>query len=269
MRIIVIGSTSEGNGYVLRDGNGNQLLLEAGMHRKAMRATGVKELKFDGCLISHSHRDHSAMAVNFMAGGVETYMSEDTAKTLNIKNHYRRNIIKKEVQFNVGPWKVLPFSTVHDCAGSLGFIIRAASGETTCFATDTAWIKYKPRGLTHIMVECNYQEQLLTENLANGKTNPVQGERIKTSHLSLETLIRWLGTLDLSCVKGIMLLHVSKINAVKEELVKAVHEATGIYTVVAKGVWNERLSEQREHRKIMEEEEALAGHGEWLKEEAL
>jgi phosphoribosyl 1,2-cyclic phosphodiesterase len=265
MRIIVIGSSSEGNGYVLQNGNGNQLLLEAGMHKKSMRATGIKRIRFDGCLVSHAHRDHSKKAYGLLMSGTEVYMSQDTARILGL-DHYRLHIIEEEVQFNIGPWKVLPFSTVHDSPGSLGFIIRSSTGETICFATDTAWIKYRPRGLTHIMVECNYQEQLLIDNLERGKVSTMQGGRIKTSHLSLETLLRWLGTLDLSCVKEIMLLHLSRVNAVEEELVKAVHDATGKRVVIARGVWNERLAVQRERRKELEEADILEGEPEWLKE---
>lgn len=234
MKTTVVGSSSRGNGYVLADGAGNQLLIEAGMSVREVRASGITLFRFDGCLVSHSHLDHSRKAFDYMRKGVECYMSIETANAIDLNDHRFLHIVENEVLFTVGPWKVLPFSTIHDCPGSLGFLIRASTGETVLFATDTAWIKYRPKGLDRIMVECNYQEGLLADNLEAGKASKRQADRLRSSHISLATLLRWLGTIDLSRVREIMLLHVSRRNAVEKELIEAVEGATGIRTVVAR-----------------------------------
>ncbi|HCB45364.1 MAG TPA: MBL fold hydrolase, partial [Algoriphagus sp.] len=59
MKLIVLGSSSAGNCYILQDNQGNSLILEAGVRIKEIK----KALDFDisgiqGCLISHRHGDH-------------------------------------------------------------------------------------------------------------------------------------------------------------------------------------------------------------------
>lgn len=54
MVIDILGSGSNGNGYILTDGDGNQLLIEAGL--KYEKITPFIDFeKLDCLLISHDH----------------------------------------------------------------------------------------------------------------------------------------------------------------------------------------------------------------------
>jgi len=160
-----------------------------------------------------------------MKAGIDLYTSQGCADILGLAGH-RLKIVEAKRQFKINDWTVLPFDTVHNTKEPLGFLL-AKGGEKLVFAIDTAFIKYKFIGITHIMVECNYQQELLTENIKNGIVPEALKNRLITSHFSLGNVIDFLKANDLSNVKEIHLMHRSKNNSNSVEIKKAVQEATG------------------------------------------
>ena len=160
-------SSSRGNCYYVSDGS-TPLLLECGIKFKEIQIQlGFNTSRIAGCLISHEHGDHAKAVKDLAKAGVDCYMSHGTAEALGISGH-RVKIIKAKQQFEIGTWTILPFDTVHDAQEPLGFLLANRNGEKLLFATDTAYIRYRFQGLTHIMVEANYQADILQENVDSG-----------------------------------------------------------------------------------------------------
>lgn len=166
-----------------------------------------------------------------MRAGVDCYMSSGTANILKLSGH-RMNIIESMKQFKIGTWTILPFDTIHDAAEPLGFLL-ASGNEKLLFATDTAYIKYRFKGLTHIMVECNYDDESLQENIFNLTLNIAQKNRLIHSHFGLKNVIEFLKVNDLSKLKEIHLLHLSDLNSDAARIKKAVQAITGKPVYVA------------------------------------
>lgn len=84
------------------------------------------------------------------------------------------------------------------------------------------------------MIECNYSNSILDENVKNGTVNYTRKKRVKQSHMSLETLKDILQVNDLKQVNNIILLHLSKengdVNLFKDEIEKL----TGCKVSIAK-----------------------------------
>jgi phosphoribosyl 1,2-cyclic phosphodiesterase len=220
------GSSSAGNCYHITDGK-TPLLLEAGIKfKEVQRQLNFQTTSIAGCLISHEHGDHCKAIKEVLKAGINCYMSSGTAGALNIEHHRIHKIAPKQ-PFRIGTWNVLPFDVQHDVAEPYGFLLTNESGEKVLFATDTYYIRYKFKGLTHVLVECNYSMDILDANIALGRTPAVMKKRLMRSHFSLENVKEFLKANDLSRVQEIWLLHLSDSNSNQDEFKKEIMQLTG------------------------------------------
>ncbi len=226
IRILPLASSSRGNACLLTDGK-TPLLLDAGINLKALRQKlPIKITDLTGVLATHEHGDHASGVKHLMGTGRDCYMTQGTADALgDFKHKHRLNIIKAKTQFQVGTWTIMPFDTVHDAAEPVGFLLTNHV-KKILFVTDTAYIPYRFKGLTHICVECNYSDALLVTSVYTGKTHAGIAKRIRKNHMGLETLQRMLAANDLSKLEEIHLLHASDANSdvglFKQEIQKQV-----------------------------------------------
>lgn len=179
-----------------------------------------------GCLISHEHKDHCKAAEDVMRAGIDIYLSSGTAEELKL-NHHRVHHIQSKQQFKLGTWTILPFDVEHDVSEPLGFLLANKAGEKLLFATDTYFIRYKFKNLTHIAVEANYSLDILNENIATGIVPQIMKKRLLRSHMSLENVKEFLKANDLSKLQEIHLLHLSDNNSDEERFKREVQELTG------------------------------------------
>jgi len=145
---------------------------------------------------------------------------------MNVQHHRIHNIKAKQ-KFNIDTWSIMPFEANHDVLEPLSFLLVNQVGEKLLFATDTFYIKYKFKGLTHIMIEANYSLKILEEKIANGSLPEVMKTRLMRSHFSLENVKDFLKANDLSKVEEIWLLHLSDTNSDAEQFKREIAEQTG------------------------------------------
>jgi len=230
MEIKALASGSSGNAYYV--GGDTPLLLEAGIpFRLIQQKLDFKVSQLAGCLITHEHMDHAKAVKDMMKSGVDCYMSQGTADALSLSGH-RAHIVKSLEQFQVGEWRVLPFATIHDAAEPLGFLM-AGHDKKILYATDTKYIPNRFRGLTHILVECNYSREIVKRLIASGELDRELWRRVINSHLSLETVVDFLKANDLSQVAEIWLLHLSDNNSDAAAFKRKIQEVTGKPVMVA------------------------------------
>jgi len=228
LNIKVLASGSSGNLYRIDDGN-TALLLEAGIKLRDIRkGLDFKLSQIAGCLISHEHQDHCRAAVSMMKMGIDVYLSQGTLDALGLSGH-RVNIVKAGKQFSIGDWAALPFEIQHNANEPLGFLL--GSGEyKILYATDSAYLKYRFNGLSHIAIECNYSERILSRNRS---IPSLLRQSIIRNHFSLENVKEFLKANDLSKVREIYLLHLSDANSDAEMFKREIQELTGKPTFIA------------------------------------
>jgi len=232
MDIRTLASSSKGNCCWVSDGH-TPLLIDCGLRYREIQVGidfGVSRLA--GVLLSHEHADHSRATRDLARVGVDIYTSQGTAEALGFDGH-RLHVVRAREQFTLGTWTVLPFETIHDCAEPLGFLLANTAGEKLLFATDTAYIRYRFQGLTHILIECNYARDLLHESVMAGAVEPLVSQRIIRNHMSLATLLEMLKANDISQVRQIWLLHLSEHNSDAQRFRDEVECFTGKPTYVA------------------------------------
>lgn len=231
IEVISFASGSKGNAYLIDDGH-TKILLDCGITWKEIQIkTNFQTADIGACLITHSHSDH-CKAINEVAkAGIDIFISEEEKQMIGI-NHHRIKSIESLKQFKLGTWVILPFDVNHDTDNPLGFLLVNQKGEKLLFATDTYYLRYKFKGLTHILIEANYSMKILEENIASGSVPEMMKKRLIKSHFSLENVIEFLKANDLSKVQEIWLLHLSDKNADEELFKREVMELTGKLVII-------------------------------------
>ncbi len=209
MTFTSLASSSLGNAYVVSDGQ-TVLLLECGLPvRELQKRMGFQLSGITACLVSHEHGDHAKAAAQLLKRGIPVYMSEGTARAHKSPMDEAALLRAGEAVW-FGALRVLPFRTFHNTDEPLGFLIHdTRTEERLLFAVDTMNLNVLADGLTHICIECNFQDALLARcALPSWLT-----ERIRKSHFDLELLVKYLHKLDLTRVQKIWLLHLSRAHA--------------------------------------------------------
>ena len=204
MKFEALASSSSGNAYVVTDRD-TRILLECGVsHKKLQKLSGFSLSEFQACLVSHEHKDHAKAVTDLISRGMAVYMSPGTADALETD---AVNLIEHMEQFNVGSLDIVPFTTFHDAAEPLGFLIKSrVDGDVLAFATDTVNLRYKFPGLNILAIEANYDKHILER--CERMPEKVR-YRITNSHMEIDTLCDYLRSLDLSQCREIHLLHLS------------------------------------------------------------
>ncbi|WP_286910708.1 MBL fold metallo-hydrolase [Clostridium sp. UBA1652] len=232
MKLAVLGSGSSGNCYLLQNEN-EALIIECGLpYKTILKGLDFKLQNVVGCLVSHEHKDHSKAIRELLENGIDVYASEGTMRVIAneskyIKTYFRLNFIKSEKQIKIGNFAILPFEAEHDAAEPLGFLIQHKDIGKLLFITDSYYCKYKFKGVNHIMIECNYSEDILRENLENEVIHPVLRDRLIKSHFSLENVKEFLKANDLSKVRNLMLIHLSSSNSNAKTFKSDIERLTG------------------------------------------
>jgi phosphoribosyl 1,2-cyclic phosphodiesterase len=227
MDIKVLASSSKGNAYTVTDGK-TTLLLDAGIKAQDIRQKSGF-VKIDGALITHQHLDHSRAAASLIKQGVDVYSSAETAAACGLSGH-RSRAVEPLQNLKIGSFNVIPFDVQHDVP-NLGYLISAGN-ERLLYATDTYYIKYVFPGLTHIMLECNFDSETLTQNVSDGLVTPSLAKRLHKSHMSLETVIMTLKAWDLSQLRQVYLIHLSNDNSDETRIKREVQRITGVEVYV-------------------------------------
>ena len=227
MELVVLGSGSSGNCYLLKDDK-ECLIIEMGVNFDRVK----EELNFDfstvvGAVLTHEHGDHSNYLDNVISSGIEVIASKGTLDVFGRKTLCR--VIKKGTSIKLGNFEVNSFDVKHDCAEPIGFVIRHPDSGDTLFLTDSYYSPLSFKGLNNIMIEANYCDDII-------KASGIPKERIGrtvTSHMSIQTCCQFLSNQDMSEVNNIILIHLSDQNSNAFQFKQKATQATGKQVFIA------------------------------------
>ena len=176
--------------------------------------------------------DHLKAAPDLLKMYMPVFMSSLTAELGKIdKWSPTLRLAEEGSVYRVGNWLIHPFQTYHDAPGSLGFMILHREELTgIVYATDTGYIKYVFPGMNVLLTECNYTDELLEQN------KEAIGDRylrLKETHMGLDRLKSYLAKVDKTCLRQIVLLHLSDSNSDAERMLREIRQLTGCTVCVA------------------------------------
>lgn len=231
MELVVIGSSSKGNGYVL-NGTSEALCIEAGTKlMETKKALGFDLRKVRGCIVTHQHNDHSRYAKEYADSGIRVLAQADVLEAKGITRN--ATAITLGNAYKLGGFVVTPFAVQHDVP-CVGYVIQHSECGKVVFITDTFACQYRFKGVNNYLLEANYSDEILEASIAAGKVPVGMRDRLLTSHFELSNTIRYLLTSDRSALQKVVLIHLSDGNSNEAQFVQQVREATGKPVYAAK-----------------------------------
>ena len=225
MKLHILGSNSLGNGYVLENDT-EALLIEAGVSMRHVKKALKWQLnKLVGAIISHEHNDHAKFVKEVTASGVVVLALKEVFNTHGlIGKPFTKEIIPFS-GYKVGGFKVQPLPVKHDVP-CVGYIVQHDDMGKMLFITDTVTFDYIVPGLTAVLIEANYADDILNENIAREPKKAAQRYRLLNSHMEIGQTKQRLAEQDLSAVENIVLIHLSDDNSDEERFVAEVRDQT-------------------------------------------
>jgi phosphoribosyl 1,2-cyclic phosphodiesterase len=163
-----LASGSSGNAALVSCGD-THILLDAGISARRIR-TGLQHLGVDperlsAILVTHEHHDHvTGLAVLTKKLRVPIYASGPTCRQLCDKVPHLEDLVREQQPgsgVRVGALWVESFSTPHDAAGSVGYVLEGA-GRRLVLCTDLGYVTPQVRqaalGCDLLICETNHDE---------------------------------------------------------------------------------------------------------------
>lgn len=118
-----------------------------------------------------------------------------------------------------GGFMVRSFDVPHDNEPCVGYLIECPNGERLLYATDCEYIKYsfKKMSLHHILIECNYQQELVDRDL------PQYVHKIR-GHCSLSTCKEFIKINATDSLQTVILCHLGRETAEPEECINEIQK---------------------------------------------
>ena len=223
--IIICGSSSQGNGYLLKSGN-EILVLELG----CKFIDYVDALKEDfktvaGCVVTHRHIDHlnPSTAKEFIRRGIDCYVGEEVVKEADLRDF---EPLFSNFNNRVGQFTIQTFKAPHNVP-NCGFLITTPTKERIVFLTDTTGVSLRFKDVNCIMVECNHDDDTLLDNLDRHDVSMSHPEY----HMGLEECCNFCKANISYSTKEVILIHMSHTNINEDYAVKTVKDFCGFSSV--------------------------------------
>ena len=209
MKLKCLGSSSSGNCYLLTSDSGETLILDCGIPIKEIK----KGLNWNirnvvGCIVSHVHSDHSKSVKDFEDMGIPVCKPYEAL----LMNQFLANSYFTVRTFDLttldGRWTHTN-SDGSECP-CYGFLITHPEMGRMIYATDTELIKWKFKGINHILLGVNYVKDLIDRE-DSAKVNHVY-----RGHMSIDTACDFVKANYSDSLQNVIMCHLSKNNADKD-----------------------------------------------------
>lgn len=205
----VIGSSSAANGYILTCGD-EKLIIEAGCKPKEYLSVLSYDSKNAYCIVSHCHSDHCRNLDKILSYGIPAYAPPSVCEICP-----KCKCVEHLHKYKVGGFTIMPLSVEHNVE-CFGYIIEHKDLGRLVFATDLKSFPYKIPDVSCLMLECNYCEETVLDNLCNGADINSRPD----NHLSLEKALEVTKRLYSDKLNKVIALHLSDSNS-DENLIKS------------------------------------------------
>lgn len=200
--------SQQGNCYLLSTET-ETLILDCGVPIMEIK----KGLNFDlskvvGCVVTHSHKDHSLSVKDFENMGIPVFKPYDNKEPISLNDW---NGIIQAFDLTDKDGKFMHTNADGSECPCYGFLITHPDLGRMLYITDTELVKWRFKDINHILISCNYQKKYIDdENLA--KRN-----HVFRGHMELETVKEFIKANNSDSLQNIILCHLSQDNSNPEE----------------------------------------------------
>lgn len=209
MILRTLSTGSIGNCYILKASDGQQLILDVGIGYKQI----LKGLDFDltslqGVCVTHEHKDHARSVGYFLERGVPVFRPYIiTEPEVPGVKHY-------------GDFKIQAFPLEHDVP-CYGFLVTHPEMGKLVYLTDTAYCKFRFKDVSQMLVECNYDSEMLSEDYA-------ALNHVLHDHMGLQTAKKFIEANKTDSLQNVIACHMSGVNIEEEKMLRELRETCGL-----------------------------------------
>lgn len=200
MKLKVLGSGSSGNCYILENDE-EALIIEAGLpFMEVKKALNFNVMKIKAVLITHDHGDHRKYWFEYVRAGIPVFepFKLDGSSLEFADSQFR--VIAIDNRDKSGRW-LHNNSDGSECP-CYGFYITHPEMGSLVYATDTEYVRWRFKGVNHILCEANYDMQFVNRD------EPNYEHRLR-GHMSLDTALKFISTNDNPALRNVVLIHLS------------------------------------------------------------
>lgn len=213
MYLKCLGSSSAGNCYLLTSNSGETLILDCGIPIKEIKKSldwNIKDVV--GVLCTHKHLDHSKSVKDFRKMGIPIYGLYSKATPMKTMKIGEFNVKPFDLTTTDGSW------THTDANGEpcpiYGFLITHKEMGRMLYITDCELIKWKFKGINHILLGVNYDKDLVD------KDNDPKTRHVFRGHLSIDTACDFVKTNYSDSLQNVIMCHLSSENADRDSFIE-------------------------------------------------
>lgn len=203
MRLKCLGSSSDGNCYLLTSDSGETLIIDCGIPIKEIKKSldwNIKDVV--GVLCTHKHLDHSKSVKDFEAMGIPICKPYETL----LMNQFLANSYFTVRTFDLttmdGNW------THTDANGTpcpiYGFLITHKEMGRMLYITDCEVIKWRFKDIDHILLGVNYDKDMVD------RSNPAKNNHVFRGHLEIGTACDFVKANYSERLQNVIMCHLSE-----------------------------------------------------------
>lgn len=218
LRVCVLASSSAANATYVASAT-TRILIDAGLSSRETRARlksiGATLEDLDAVCVTHEHDDHrKGLPTLLRQTKIAVYANQGTIDALTRVDGLADvswNVFTTGSAFTIGDLKISPFSVPHDGYDPVGYVVSCGEsrlGVATDMGVPTTLIREQLRGCNALVLECNYDRELL----ANSKRPWSLKQRIagRQGHLSNEQSEELIRDVAGPSLKVVYAAHLSK-----------------------------------------------------------
>lgn len=217
----VIGTGSkQGNCLAIYDSRGKYMLFDVGLRYTII----INDLSYNlqdcvGVCVSHEHGDHCKSLVHFINRYIPCYSNIEVCS-----KYIGCNVLPKVLFLN--GFKIQNFDLEHNVSNT-AFVIDTYDNIRCLYITDTKSVSKRVKNVNYAIVECNYDNDILIDNMVNNDMSHSRPE----NHLCLDDCIDYLKEIYSPALQGVVLWHLSDSNIDEKMALKKVKAELGFDNV--------------------------------------
>lgn len=171
--------------------------------------------------------DHSKSIPNALKNYIPVYSCKEVVEKFNgVK------LLKPNTKYKIGSFTVMPLPVEHNVENYAYLIEHEEIGKLV-FCTDAISFHYKIKDVNHLIIEANYSNDIVLDNMMKGYEIRSQNQY----HMELEDTIECIKNNMSSELNNVVLVHLSEIQSDEQMFIEKVHAETVVKPCVAtKGV---------------------------------
>lgn len=232
LRFASLGSGSKGNGTLVECGK-TRILIDCGFTlvetERRLQRLGCSADSLSAILVTHEHGDHAAGVGRLSRRyQIPVCLTVGTFKAISDANFAQTQFINLKQNLVLGDLELTPFAVPHDAREPCQFIVSNGAlrlGVLTDAGSYTDEMLEKLNGLQGLMLECNYETDLLMK----GSYPYALKERVsgRYGHLANQQAVELLKQLSIDKLQYLVGMHLSEINNSPVHAYQALYKGVG------------------------------------------